>query len=170
MIRLATLETFEEPLLKELMKSLYTAFGVGCELVGPLDMPAGLKAPLDAQAFLGAPPPVKMFPDDKVLYLTSWPLKIRPSAVGPIPTFGLAQYRGPRALLSTAMVKNPLEQFKVVSRHALQELGHTWGLHHCLDPRCAMYVQWVPGYPAGEPIFCVYCREKSEAVIRLAKS
>jgi predicted Zn-dependent protease len=52
----------------------------------------------------------------------------------------------------------------------MQEVGHTYGLHHCLDPRCAMYPQWTPSYALGEASFCTYCRDSSDAKIRTTKS
>jgi hypothetical protein len=56
------------------------------------------------------------------------------------------------------------------ARHAMQEVGHAFGLHHCLDPRCAMYPQWTPSYPAGDASFCTFCRDQSEQKIRQTKS
>ena len=76
-----------------------------------------------------------------------------------------------RALGETVLRVKDLEAgAKLVARHALQLLGHTWDLHHCLDPRCAMYPPWTPSYPAGDAPFCTFCRDKSEQRIRLAKS
>ena len=62
------------------------------------------------------------------------------------------------------------ENVKVIARYALQELGHTWGVHHCLDPRCAMYPHWTPSYLTGDAIFCTFCREQTDQKVSLAKS
>jgi archaemetzincin len=171
MIRVATFDDYEPQQLKELCKILYQAFGVGCEHVGNVPLTTGFHEPFDAHKLLEAAPKVMAFSDDKVLYLTARKLLARklPNA-GEAPTVGVAQYSGQRALITTAQVKNPSENAKAIARYAMQELGHTWGLHHCLDPRCAMYPQWTPSFPTGEASFCVFCREMSERTIRLAKS
>lgn len=170
MIRVVTLDEFDPVVMKELKKVLYTAFGVGCEHLGPGTVPASMHEPFDAHKLLDSMPKVTAFADDKVLYLTSRKLAPRKLASGEAPTHGLAQYNGQRAVVSTASVKNVTDNVKTVARYALQELGHTFGLHHCLDPRCAMYAQWTPTYAGGEATFCVFCREQTEQKIRAAKS
>jgi predicted Zn-dependent protease len=129
-----------------------------------------LSEPFDAHKLMEQAPKVAAFQDDKVLYVTLRKLAPRKLQTGEVPTYGLSQYNGPRAVVSLAHMKNPTENVKQVARHALQELGHTWGLHHCLDPRCAMYPHWTPSYVTGDATFCVFCRETSEQKIRLAKS
>ena len=62
------------------------------------------------------------------------------------------------------------EEARLIGRNALHQLGHLWELHHCLDPRCSMYPPWTPSFPQGDTTFCAFCRDKSEAKIRLAKS
>jgi predicted Zn-dependent protease len=52
----------------------------------------------------------------------------------------------------------------------MHQLGHTWELHHCLDPRCAMYPPWTLNFEGGDTFFDTFCRDKSEQKIRLAKS
>ena len=69
-----------------------------------------------------------------------------------------------------AMAQVAYEEAARFYDYALQEIGNAWGLHHCLDPRCAMYPHWTPSYPNGDASFCVFCRETSEQKIRLAKS
>ena len=75
-----------------------------------------------------------------------------------------------RALVTSAGVKDPEAGLKLIARHAMHQLGHTWELHHCLDPRCAMYPPWTLNYDAGDTFFDTFCRDKSEQKIRLAKS
>ncbi len=170
MIRVATLDEFDPKLLQQLCKVLYTAFGVGSEPSGTVAPPSGMSEPYEPHKLLDGAPSVRAFADDKVLYLTSRKLLPRKLATGEVPTYGVSRYNAQRALVSSAHVKNPAENIKVLARFALQELGHAWGLHHCLDPRCAMYPHWTPSFPTGEATFCVFCREVSEQKIRLAKS
>ena len=115
-------------------------------------------------------PKVHAFTDDKVLFLTSRKLAARKLVSGEAPTYGLSQYNAQRAIVSSAHVKNLDENVATLARYAMQEIGHTFGLHHCLDPRCSMYPQWTPSYPEGDAIFCVFCRDQSEQKIRQTKS
>ena len=73
-------------------------------------------------------------------------------------------------MLSTHGFKDFEAAHKHIARHALHQIGHLWDLHHCLDPRCAMYPSWTPSFATGEALFCPFCREKSEQKIRLASS
>jgi predicted Zn-dependent protease len=170
LIRVVTLDEYEPVFLKEFCKILYTAFGVGSEHVGLATVPHGQAEPYDSGKLLEAMPKVMAFADDKVLFLTARKLAARKLATGEAPTYGWSQYNGQRAVVSSAHVKSPAENVRVVARYAMQEVGHTLGLHHCLDPRCAMYPQWTPSYPEGDSIFCTYCREQSELKLRQAKS
>lgn len=170
MIRVVTLDSYDPKQLERLCRSLYTAFGVGCEHAGQFELPADLKDPLDAEQALARAPKVRSYADDKLLYLTPRKLKDRQLVSGTAPTHGFAVYGGDRAILTTHGVKDPEAGAKLMARHAMQLLGHLWDLHHCLDPRCAMYPPWTPSYPAGDASFCTFCRDKSEQRIRLAKS
>lgn len=170
MIRIFTLDEFDPALLKQLAKSLYTAFGVGAEHSGALNVPPGQHEPYDANKLLDTMPKVPSLADDKVLFLTSRKLAPRKLLSGEAPTFGLSRYSQQRSIVTTAGIKNVGDNIKLLTRYAMQEVGHTFGLHHCLDPRCAMYPQWTPSYASGEASFCVYCRDSSEAKIRTTKS
>jgi archaemetzincin len=170
MIRVATFDELDPKLVKDLCKILYQAFAVGAEHSGVVTPPSGMNEPWDAHRLLKEAPKVSAFQDDKILYVTSRKLLPRKLLTGEVPTYGVSQYNGQRAVVTFAHLKNPGENIKQLARYALQELGHAWGLHHCLDPRCAMYPHWTPSYPAGDATFCVFCRETSEQKIRLAKS
>lgn len=171
MIRVVTLDEFDPAVIKQLTKVLYTAFGVGCEHSGPGTVPAAMHEPFDAHKLLDGLPKVMAFTDDKVLYLTTRKLAPRKLASGEAPTFGLARYGQQRCIVSTSHLKSvTADNVKTVARYAMQELGHTFGLHHCLDARCAMYAQWTPSYAQGDASFCVFCREQSEQRIRATKS
>lgn len=170
MIRVVTLDEFDPALLKQLTKVLYQAFGVGAEHSGGTAVPAGMQEPFDANKLLDALPKVQAFADDKVLFLTMRKLAPRRLMSGEAPTLGLARYNSQRAIVSTATIKNVVDNPKLLARYCMQELGHTFGLHHCLDARCSMYPNWSLGYTNGDSIFCNFCRELSEARIRQTKS
>jgi archaemetzincin len=170
-IRIFTLDEFDPALLKALTKLLYTAFGVGAEHSGPVTVPHGQQEPYDANKLLDAMPRVHALADDKVLFLTARKLAPRKLASGEAPTFGLSRYGAQRAVVTTSTIKNlSVDTVKTLSRYAMQEVGHTYGLHHCLDPRCAMYPQWTPSYAAGDSTFCTFCRDTVDAKIRTTKS
>jgi archaemetzincin len=169
-IRVVTLDSYEPKIIDRLCRLLFQAFGVGCDHAGELPVPAGQTAPFGAEALANAAPVPRLYADDRVLFLTARPLKPRTLISGVAPTDGFAQYGGQRALITTGGVKDVEASLKLVARHAMHQLGHCWDLHHCLDPRCAMYPPWTPSFSAGDAIFDTFCREKSEQKIRLAKS
>jgi predicted Zn-dependent protease len=169
-IRVVTLDSFDEKQIAKLCQTLYTAFGVGTEHSGQKEVPAGMSEPLDAEKLLTEMKNIRAYEDDKVLFITSRKLKERELAGGKAPTPGFAQYNKSRAIISTHGFKDLETSFKPVARNALQQIGHLWGLHHCLDPRCSMYPPWTPSFSAGEATFCTFCRDKSEQKLRLAKS
>ena len=171
MIRIVTLDEYEAPILKALSKLLYTAFAVGAEHGGTVTVPHGQVEPYDATKLLDTLPKVQAFADDKVLFLTTRKLSPRKLASGEAPTAGLSRYKGQKAIVTSSVIKTlNADSVKTLARYAMQEIGHAFGLHHCLDPRCAMYPSWTPSYPQGEASFCVFCRETSEAAIRMTKS
>ncbi len=170
MIRVVTLDEYEPQVLKELCKVLFTAFGVGSEHTGSVTVPHGQVEPYDANKLVDALPKVQAYADDKVLFLTTRKLAPRKLLSGEAPTFGLSRYNKQRALVTSAHIKNLGENVRLLARYSMQELGHTFGLHHCLDPRCAMYPQWTPSYPEGDATFCVFCRDTTDQKIRQTKS
>lgn len=81
--------------------------------------------------------------------------------------FGHAQLEGPVALVSLARLRqefyglhpdDPL-LLKRVETEVAHELGHTFGLHHCADPRCCMSLSTsIEEVDAKRPEFCRSCR------------
>jgi archaemetzincin len=171
MIRIVPLDEFDPLLLGALAKTLYTSFGLGAEYTAALSVPQKVQEPYDANTLLDALPKVDAFSDDKVLFLTSRPLATRKLVSGDAPTYGLARYSSQRCVVTTAHLKDlSPENVKLLARFCMQEVGHAFGLHHCLDPRCAMYAPWTPSYVLGEASFCTFCRDQSEQKIRQTKS
>ena len=170
MIRVVTLDEFDPKQLQQFMKTLYQAFGVGSEHTAQMPVPAGFADPLDAVKLIDAMPRVPAYQDDKILFLTFRKLADRELPTGKVPTSGFAIQGKDKAVVSAFPKKNLDDGFKFAARHALHQVGHLWELHHCLDPRCSMYPPWTPSFANGEPIFCTFCREKSEQKIRMSKS
>ncbi len=81
--------------------------------------------------------------------------------------FGEAQLSGPCALVSVHRLHEefyglPKDNNRLLQRllkESLHELGHTFGLHHCPDWRCAMAsTHIVERLDLKEPSFCPQCR------------
>ena len=170
MIRVVTLDEFDPKQLGRFAQMLYQAFGVGSEHTGHAQVPEGMTEPLDAVKLLEILPKVRAYQDDKIVFLTHRRLAERDLPTGRAPTHGFAMQGREKALVSTYPKKNLEEGLKFAARHALHQVGHLWDLHHCLDPRCAMYPPWTPSFQNGDAVFCTFCRDKSEQKIRLAKS
>ena len=170
MIRLIPMDEFEPKELEKLCRMLYAAFGVGCESAEKGSPPRGAQEPVDPAKALAEPLPIRLFRDDKVLYLTSRKLRAQKLPTGAAPIAGYSVYGKERALVSTQGATGLESVMKPVARQALHQLGHLWDLHHCLDPRCAMSPTWTPSYDDGEASFCNFCREKSERRISRAVS
>jgi archaemetzincin len=171
-IRLVSLDPLDPEVLQKLTRVLFQAYGLGCEHVGEMEAPASALRgeSIDAVEFLKVAPEVKSFADDKVLFLTGRALSGRelPSGKGPTPGFSL--FGGPSGIVTAHGLPKGDGLLKRLAKQAVHELGHLWELHHCLDPRCAMYAPWAPAFANGEPTLCTFCREKSEGRIRLAKT
>jgi len=170
MIRIACFEEYEPKFLHALRRHLYTSFGIGCELAGLVPWPPENKEPVDGYALLSLAPKVDGLPADRTLYLTQRKLRPRKLLAGELPTLGLSQPKNMRALLSLPSHEELEPQLKHIFRMAIAELGHCFGLHHCLDPRCAMYPPWTLSQNNAEAVFCSFCRILSERHIRAQKS
>ncbi len=83
--------------------------------------------------------------------------------------FGEAQFKGKCAVISSYRLRgNPENETKfgcppLISRlekEAIHELGHTFGLRHCVDPDCVMkYSVGVECADRKFSFFCTACRE-----------
>ncbi|HSN14595.1 MAG TPA: hypothetical protein VLT61_08175 [Anaeromyxobacteraceae bacterium] len=181
MIRIVTLDPLDPTDLTFLVGTLYRAFGVGTEHAGDRPVPREAERPdgrLDALKLLREVEPVRALPDDKVLYVTAAPLALPPGPLGEPPCWSFADFGGERAVMTTSklpargVTEDSIETFRRrLAREAIHAIGHTWDLHHCYDPRCAMHPSWSQGLPADpEMDLDTFCREKSERKIRLAKT
>jgi predicted Zn-dependent protease len=180
-IRIVTLEPFDEGDIAFLSRTLFQAFGLGTEHAGERSLPTdsvGDDDRYDGPTLVADVDPVKTFADDKVLYLTSAPLSIAAGPLGEPPCWSYAQYGGEKAVVSTSrfpargVSEASIEAWrKRLARESIHAVGHLWDLHHCYDARCAMHPSWSPALaPAPEAELCNFDREKSERKIRLAKT
>lgn len=181
MIRVVTLEPFEDADIDGLCKLLFQAYGLGCERAGHLPLPEEAvsndeRGAYDANELLEEAESVKLVADDKLLYVTRKKLLQPEGPLGRPPTNGLAQFGGQRAVVSTAGFPKGLEENtdefrKRLAKQAVREIGRTWQLHTCLDAKCSMHPSWAAPFESNvEPVLCSFCREKSEEAIKLAKT
>jgi predicted Zn-dependent protease len=180
-IRVATLDPLDPADVAFLTRALYRAFGVGTEFAGDRSMPRdaeGKDGRVDAVALLEDVERVRTFADDKVLYVAAAPLALKPGPLGEPPCWGFALYGGERAVISTSkfpargVSEASIEAWRRrLGREAIHAVGHLWDLHHCYDGKCAMHPSWSPNLaPNPDMELCVFCREKSERKVRLAKT
>lgn len=168
MIRVITLEPYDPQHVDRLCRLLHQSFGVGCEHTAELQPPQDLERPYDATALLSRVEAVRLFGDDRALYLTRAQLQPLALPTGKLPVSGRAERGGTRALVSTHGYEDVEASIKPLGRLSLHQLGKLWDLHHCIDSRCSMYPPWTEGWANADATFCNFCREKSETKIRLA--
>jgi archaemetzincin len=91
--------------------------------------------------------------------------------------FGQAQLGGPAAVVSTARLRqefyglppDPGLLCRRAAKEALHELGHSFGLVHCLDPSCVLSLSSNIGQvDAKQDSFCPGCRDLLEERLREA--
>lgn len=179
MIRVVTLEPFLPEDVRAICTLLYQAYGLGCEPAGSLPLPeeAERKKPAgsyDAELLLQEAETVKLVADDKLLYLMKSKLVVPEGPLGAPPIYGHAHVGGQKAVVTTALLpKRPAEGTEEyrnrVAKLTVREIGRTWDLRSCPDPKCSMHPPWAEGFAANEaPVLCAFCREQSEERIRLA--
>lgn len=86
--------------------------------------------------------------------------------------FGEAQFNGKCAVISSYRLHgNPQSEFTPgcppvlnrLEKEAIHELGHTFGLRHCMDPDCVM--QYSVGLACADRKFSFFCRACRELVL-----
>ncbi|HID17847.1 TPA: hypothetical protein EYP26_06115 [Candidatus Bathyarchaeota archaeon] len=158
-----------ESFLRRLSKGLENIFKARFELKKPLSLPKEAYNPLRRQyhstkilnRLVEAIPIVKV---DKVLGVTPVDLYVpRLNFV-----FGEALCPGEAALISLFRLNPGLygepdgERFlKRALKEAVHELGHTFGLHHCSNPKCVMFFSnSLLDTDRKEEKFCLECERK----------
>jgi archaemetzincin len=180
-IRIVTLDPVDDTDLAWLVRTLYTAFGLGTELAGERKRPAAAEADdgrYQAEKLVQGAQAPRIIADDKVLFLTTAQLALPPGPLGEPPAWGYAQQGGERAVVSLHRLpargtsEASVEAHRRrLARECVHFVGHLWDLHHCYDPRCAMHPSWSPQLPpTPDGSMCNFCRDKSERKIRLAKT
>jgi archaemetzincin len=86
--------------------------------------------------------------------------------------FGEAQFKGKGAVISSyRLIGNPENEAKPgcppllnrLEKEAVHELGHTFGLRHCLDPDCVM--NYSVGVECADRKFSYFCRACRELML-----
>lgn len=166
-IQLVAVGPVELGLLDRLSAALARVYGVSCHVLQqPLEAGFAFDASRNqyhSTAILKALQPYATVPGTRVLAVTEMDLFV------PILTFvfGEAQLAGPCAVVSVHRLREefyglPQDPKTVMTRlvkEAIHELGHTFGLRHCSDWRCAMAsTHSVERLDLKEPSYCINCR------------
>ena len=189
MIHVATLDPIADFLVDQVCSRLYLAYGIGSEPVGTVALPEGCEAgeALLAWALLDRLPRLdERISDDRTLVLTTRPLRFPEGPLGEPPAEGLADPKAGRAVVTTCGLQPPKRPLSAeteeawglhadrIARRAVQQVGFLWGLHRCLDARCAMATPWarrvVEGGYLTSTTLCEFCRTKSEARLEQTRS
>jgi Predicted Zn-dependent proteases len=85
--------------------------------------------------------------------------------------FGVTKIEGNLVLIFTKRLLGPQDiYYQRILKEVLHELGHTFGLEHCSDPKCVMYFSnTVEDTDNKGPAFCQRCSEKLSRRLRLGK-
>jgi len=137
----------EQSLLAELAKQLENVFGRGCQVGQALPHPWSAydleRDQYRAQMVLDVISGLRSIPAERLLGVVDVDLY----TPGLNFVLGLATMGGREAVIGLARLRQSfysLAEDPSLFRHrtlkeAVHELGHTYGLRHCLDPDCVMY-------------------------------
>lgn len=154
-------------MLDSLEERLSDAFGLGVRRLSRTRPPEGAwdasRKQFDASELLRAVAGCVSANPARVLGVTSRDIYLP----GLTFVFGQAQLGGRAALLSLARLRQefygfPCDTLRLIQRactEAVHELGHTFGLVHCRDPRCVMSLSTTLSQVDEKlPEFCGSCR------------
>ena len=167
MITLVPIGEVEDTVLKSLAPPLTEILGQEAEVAGTLPLPRGGWSQSRRQHLASAllalvPVPA---PGNRALGITGADLY----APGLNFVFGIADIEGRLALISLARLRpesygSPPDDtlfLQPAVKEAVHELGHTYGLGHCRDPRCIMHFSnTLHDTDVKGPGFCAACRGK----------
>lgn len=173
MIRLVPIREVKDTVLKSMAPLLTEILGQEAEIAGALPLPedgwSRSRRQYLASALLAlVPVPAR---GDRALGIADVDLY----APGLNFVFGLADIGDRRAVISLARLRpefygSPPDDTLFLQRavkEAVHELGHTYGLGHCRDPRCIMFFSnTLHDTDLKGPDFCAACREKVDRRIR----
>lgn len=173
MITLVPIGEVEDTVLKSLTPPLTEILGQEVEAAGPLLLPEdgwsrSRRQYLAAALLALVPVPAR---GARALGIADADLY----APGLNFVFGIADTEERRALISLTRLRpefygSPPDDNLFLQRavkEAVHELGHTWGLGHCRDPRCIMFFSnTLHDTDVKGPGFCATCRQKVDRGIR----
>ncbi|MDM8000488.1 MAG: archaemetzincin family Zn-dependent metalloprotease [Dehalococcoidia bacterium] len=173
MITLVPIGEVKDAVLKSLAPPLAEIFAQETEVAGPLLLPQGGWSRTRRQYLASALLALVPFParGDRALGIADVDLY----APGLNFVFGIADTDGRRALISLARLRpqfygSPPDDALLLQRavkEAVHELGHTYGLGHCRDPRCIMFFSnTLHDTDVKGPGFCAACNKKVDRGMR----
>ncbi len=164
-----------EYFLAPLRKQLERIFGIPVQLFSEITVPQNAFVPKRhqylADAFLEKLVPFKQKPNDHLLGVTSEDLFSGKLNF----VFGVASSATRTAVISTARLSPefyglpPDENLfqKRILKEAVHELGHTFGLPHCPNPRCVMHFSnSILDTDKKGALFCPNCLQKLKPTLR----
>ena len=178
MIHVITISALPELLIEQVCKHLFLNYGVGTEH-SRHNGGAEKEVERDAMSLLSREWGISSFADDKTLLLTDEPITLLDGPMGIPPSGGFADPSRSIAVVTTHGIPFPkrreqeedpnewLSYTNQVARRAVHQVGLLWGLHRCVNTRCAMLAPWLK---STSPNLCDFCRERSETRISRARS
>jgi len=168
MVRLVSVGSLPPAMLGFLQEGVRREMGAAVRMGGNLPLPGACpegQSQYPGAPFLAALAAARPPGDEVILGVTGVDL----TAPGLNFVFGLADPRSRAAVISLARLYpefygQPRDPGRFKARavtEAVHELGHLWGLDHCIDPTCVMsFSNSLADADRKGPGFCQPCREK----------